>query len=296
MSLRRPCIAATIAVCALAVAGCSDTQSAQPSDVNTAASFASGSSMDKLRASGRIRIGVKFDQPGMGYKKAGSHEPSGFDIEIAKIVAGGLGIQPNKIQWVQTTSQNREKFLESGKVDLVVASYTMNNARRAVVGQAGPYFVTGQQLLVRKDRGISGAKDVKGKKVCAAKGSTSVRAIKNSYQATPVQLATYGQCVAQLRGGSVDAVSTDGAILLGYAAQDPRELEVVGEPIDEAGYGVGYRKGDTGMCNFIDDTLQKAFRNGSWDNALMTTLWKTSGLLPRHPDVMESCTGSGTAS
>lgn len=291
MSLRRRRLAATFSLCTLAVAGCADTESTQRPDAGTAATFASGSTMAELHAAGRIKIGVKFDQPGLGYKRPGSHQPTGFDIEIAKFIAGRLGIRPENIQWVETESQNRERFLRTGKVDLVLATYTINDARRKVVGQAGPYYVTGQQLLVRKDGGLSSEDDVQGKRVCSARGSTSIKAITEKYRATPVQLDTYSQCVERLRGNSVDAVSTDGAILLGYVAQHPQELKVIGEPTGEGGYGVGYRKGDTEMCEFINYSLQRAFRTGTWDNALFTTLWKTVGSLPDHP-ALEPCAGS----
>ncbi|MFG3257707.1 glutamate ABC transporter substrate-binding protein [Streptomyces sp. NPDC048172] len=240
--------------------------------------FPQGSTMEKLNKSGTIRIGVKYDQPGIGYRKPGSDGPEGFDIEMARIIAGQLGIKPEKIKWVETQSQNREKFLRDKTVDLVLASYSITPERRKLVGMAGPYYETGQQLLVRKgDKKVKRPKDIAGKQVCSAKGATSIPRIRKDYRAQPVARDTYTQCVKQLLNGSVDAVTTDGAMLLGYAAQKPEKLKVIGEQISSERYAVGYRKGDAEMCDFINQTLTHSFRDSTWTDALNKTLWKTIG-------------------
>ena len=98
--------------------------------------------------------------------------PTGFDPEIAKILAAGARHRPgsDKSSGSETISDNREPFLQKGKVDLVLASYSITDERRAVVGQAGPYYVTGQQLLVKKDSDIKSIDDIKGKEVCSVTG------------------------------------------------------------------------------------------------------------------------------
>ena len=141
---------------------------------NAADSFDDGTRMKELADDGTIRIGVKYDQPGIGFKGAADDTPVGFDPEMGKILAGQLGIAPEDIEWVETISDNREPFLQSGEVDLVIASYSITPERRQVVGQAGPYYVTGQQLLVRSDSDIDSLEDIKGKEVCSVTGSTSL--------------------------------------------------------------------------------------------------------------------------
>ncbi|MGP3982303.1 glutamate ABC transporter substrate-binding protein [Streptomyces sp. KR80] len=290
MAVRRKAFAAGITVCLAAVltlTGCggTDTEADEPVWVEPNPTFPAGSTMERLHTSGKIKIGVKFDQPGVGFKKPGSDRPEGFDIEVAQIIAGKLGIEPEKIQWVEALPKNRERFLQNGTVDLVVATYSITPERRKIVGLAGPYYVTGQQLLVRKgDTSISGPKDLKGKRVCSAAGSTSIKNVEEKYQAQPVPYGTYTECVEQLLDEKVDAVTTDGALLLGYAAEKPNELEVVGEPFSEERYGVGYRKGDQQMCEFLNKTLDRSYRDGTWVDALSKTLWKTSGAVP-YPDV-----------
>lgn len=237
-----------------------------------------------LADAGTIKIGVKFDQPGVSNKEPGSDAPVGFDDEVGKIIAGRLGIKADKIKWVETVSDNRESFLQNGTVDLVIASYSITPDRRKVVGQAGPYYVTGQQLLVRKDEAdkITGPEALKDVKVCSVQGSTSLDRVEKEYGAKPVPFATYSECVDQLENKTVDAVTTDGAILLGYAAQK-KDLTVVGKPFSEERYGIGYKKDAPGMCQFINETLQKSYDDGSWADAFKATLGKSGVDTPDKP-------------
>jgi glutamate transport system substrate-binding protein len=251
--------------------------------------FAEGTTMAELQEQGSIIIGVKYDQPGIGFLEAGEETPEGFDIEMGKILAAGLGIEEGEIEWKETISDNREPFLQNGEVDIVLASYSITDERRQVVGQAGPYYVTGQQLLVASDDdSIGGPEDLEGKDVCSVTGSTSIETVEKEYGATPRGFDTYSECVDQLLNGSVDAVTTDGAILLGYAAEDPDELKVVGEPFSEERYGVGYELGDTEFCTYIQDTIQAAQEDGTWAEAYEATLGVTTEETPEPPE-MDEC-------
>ena len=252
-------------------------------------SFAPGSTPDKLAKAGKITIGVKFDQPGIGYKEPGADMPTGFDIEMGRMVAAGLGIPDDKINWKETISDNRENFIQNGTVDLVIASYSITDDRRKEVGQAGPYYVTGQQLLVRKDNStIKGPQDLKGAKVCSVEGSTSLQRVQDEYGAKPVPFGTYSECVDQLKNKTVDAVTTDGAILAGYAAQDS-DLKVVGQPFSEERYGIGYKKGDTQMCQYLNDTIQKSYDSGQWKSAFEATLGKAAGVKTPSQPKLDPC-------
>jgi glutamate transport system substrate-binding protein len=251
--------------------------------------FAEGTTMAELQEQGSIIIGVKYDQPGIGFLEAGEETPEGFDIEMGKILAAGLGIEEGDIEWKETISDNREPFLQNGEVDIVLASYSITDERRQVVGQAGPYYVTGQQLLVASDDdSIGGPEDLEGKDVCSVTGSTSIETVEKEYGATPRGFDTYSECVDQLLNGSVDAVTTDGAILLGYAAEDPDELKVVGEPFSEERYGVGYELGDTEFCTYIQETIQAAQEDGTWAEAYEATLGVTTEETPEPPE-MDEC-------
>jgi glutamate transport system substrate-binding protein len=257
---------------------------------NAADAFEDGTRMKELAESGDVTIGVKYDQPGIGFKGATDDAPSGFDPEMAKILAASLGIAPEDITWKETISDNREPFLVSGEVDLVLASYSITDERRAEVGQAGPYYVTGQQLLVKSDSDIDSLDDVKGTEVCSVTGSTSLDNIQ-AEGATPRGFDTYSECVDQVLDGSVDAMTTDGAILLGYAAEHPDELKVVVEPFSEERYGVGYSPDHPEMCQWINDTLTESFDDGTWSEAFDITLGEAGVDAPEQPE-LDPCPAS----
>ncbi|WEV79426.1 glutamate ABC transporter substrate-binding protein [Janibacter cremeus] len=291
MALKKTKAFATMAALALTLAACGG-GGGDDVAVEDSPEFDSGTTMAELADAGKVTIGVKFDQPGIGYMPPGADVPEGFDIEMAKIVAGKLGIAPEDITWKETVSDNREPFLENGTVDLVLASYSITPERREVVGQAGPYYVTGQQLLVReedKDK-ITGPDDLEGVKTCSVTGSTSIKTVEEEFGAEPVPFDTYSACVTQLENGSVDVVTTDGAILLGYAAETPDELEVVGEAFSEERYGIGFQKDDAEMCEFLTTTLTDSFEDGSYDEAFQSTLGESGVETPEPPAVDEGCT------
>ena len=277
----------SLAACGNAGGGDSESVDVKVDD-KAASNFEDGTKMKELADSGKITIGVKFDQPGIGFKGATDDAPTGFDPEIGKILAASLGIDAADITWKETISDNREPFLQKGEVDLVIASYSITDDRRKVVGQAGPYYVTGQQLLVKKGSDIKSVDDIKGKEVCSVTGSTSLDNVE-AKGAKPRGFDTYSECRDQVADGSVDSMTTDGAILLGYAALDPDNLEVVGEPFSEERYGVGYSKDSPEMCQWITDTIKKAEDDGTYEKAFKATLGKSGVDTPEAPE-MDACT------
>lgn len=279
------------AVMALALAACGGSNDggggSSDTDVAESPEFAEGSKMAKLAEKGSITIGTKFDQPGLGFLKPGDDVPSGFDIEMGKYVAAQLGIAEDDINWKETVSDNREPFLQNGTADIVIASYSITPERAKLVGFAGPYYVTGQQLLVReedKDK-ITGPKDLKNVKACSVTGSTSLANVVEDYGANPVPFDTYSACVRQLKNGTVDVVTTDGSILLGYAAQAPEDLEVVGDEFSEERYGIGYNKKQTQMCQFLSDTIKQSYEDGYWEKAFESTLGQSGAETPEPPEL-----------
>lgn len=251
--------------------------------------FEAGTTMAELSEAGTIKIGTKFDQPGLGAVSLESEEPEGFDVEMGKIVAASLGIEPEGIEWVETVSANREAFIENGTVDIVIATYTINDERKEVIDFAGPYYVAGQDLLVAADDdSINGPDDLAGKRVCAASGSTPIERIREDYpDAEPVEFDTYSECVDQLQAGQVDAVSTDDIILAGYAA-DPQyegEFRVVGETFSEEPYGIGLQKGDDDFRTFLNDVIEESYEDGTWEASFDATLGASGYEAPEPPEV-----------
>lgn len=238
-------------------------------------SLSGSPTFDKIKSNGKITIGVKEDQPGLGFKDPATGEYSGCDIEIARWMAASLGLSADKIQFQAIASSNREQALANGQVDLYVGTYSITDKRKALVDFAGPYFVTGQGLLVKKDNtSINSEKDLAGKTVCSATGSTPIQNIKAKFPDTKTtEFDLYSKCVEQVKNGSADALTTDQAILLGYAAQDPDNLKVVGPPFTTEKYGIGVKKGDTALRTFLNDTLTKG--KDVWTKIYDSTLGKS---------------------
>ena len=130
-------------------------------------------------ASDKIKIGIKFDQPGVGYKDG--NEYKGFDVDVAKYVANELGYPAEKIEFISTPSANRETALQNKQVDMIFASYSITDKRKESVAFAGPYLVAGQDLLVPVDSTITGPEDLDGKTLCSVTGSTSAQKVKDTY-------------------------------------------------------------------------------------------------------------------
>ena len=221
-------------------------------------------------------VGVKNDQPGLGQFDPTTNTYSGFDIEIARMIAANLGFDPKtEIDYVVVQSAAREDAISRGDVDYYVGTYTINDKRKERVGFAGPYFVAGQDLLVKKDNtDITGPQTLQGKTVCSVTGSTPIQRVREqNLTQNIVEFQTYCQCVDQLLQGQVDAVTTDDAILKGYAAQQPDELKVVGKTFSEEPYGIGVpqrrhraaRRRSTTSC-------RRRYDDGTWQEIYDATL------------------------
>ncbi|WP_324273800.1 transporter substrate-binding domain-containing protein [Blastococcus brunescens] len=202
MSFRRSALVATLSVVALTAAACGggDDSAAPEPEVADAPEFEAGTTMAEIAESGSITIGTKFDQPGFGLETLDG-ELEGFDVEVAKIIAAELGIAPEDIQWEQTPSAVREEVIEGGEVDMVVATYTINDERAERITFAGPYYEAGQQIMVAADNDeITGPESFTENPdltVCSVTGSTPSEQIRQ-YLADPGSQLTlfdeYSQC------------------------------------------------------------------------------------------------------
>ncbi len=241
---------------------------------------------------GKVVVGVKFDQPGLGLKEGNNN--TGFDVEVARYVAKELGY--TDVEFKESPSAQRETLLQSDQVKMIFATYSITDDRKQKVSFAGPYFIAGQDLLVKSDdTAITGPDSLNGKKLCSVTGSTSAKKVKDNY-ANQVQLQeydTYSKCVEALNAGTIDAVTTDNVILAGFAAQEQYKgkLKVVGKPFSEERYGVGIKKGDADLCGKINTALEKMQSDGSWEKALESTVG-ASGFKPdstKNPPKPDAC-------
>jgi glutamate transport system substrate-binding protein len=271
----------------LALAACGGDDGGDGGQANEGASFAEGTTMARLKDAGKVTVGTKFDQPLFGLKNL-EGKPEGFDVEIAKLIAGEMGISADNISWVETVSANREPFIQQDKVDFVVATYTINDERKQVVDFAGPYYEAGQDIMVAKGNpeAIAGPDDLAGKKVCSVTGSTPAENIRENYpEADLTEFDVYSKCAEALKNGQVQAVTTDNVILLGLISQDEESFELVGKPFTKEPYGIGLKKGDTEFRTFINDTLEKIEQDGRWKAAWDATAGKVATETPTPPAI-----------
>jgi glutamate transport system substrate-binding protein len=177
---------------------------------------------------------------------------------------------------VQAPSAQRETLLSTGQVDMVVATYSITDARKEKVSFAGPYFIAGQDLLVRADdSSITGPESLKGKKLCSVTGSTSAQKVKDAYPGVQLQeFATYSECLPALANKGVDALTTDDTILAGFASQPEYagKFKVVGKPFSQEKYGIGLKKGDTATCEKVNAAITAMIQDGSWQKAIDANL------------------------
>lgn len=286
---RKGFLAAAAAAAVLALSACSGGSLGSSTDptVVEKPTFSAGTTMEKLSRAGKITVGTKFDQPLFGQVGLDG-KPVGFDVEIAKLIAAKLGIPADKIQWTETVSANREPFIEQGKVDVVIASYSITDKRKQVVGFAGPYYEAGQALMVnRDDNSITKPEDVKGKKVCSVTGSTPASTIVDKYGAELVPAATYSACLEPLHNKQVVAVTTENAVLAGFVNKEPDAFKLASEEtFSTEPYGIGLKKDDAVFRNWINDQLEEFGKDGSYKKAWEATAGTVIKTVPELPAIV----------
>ncbi|MBB4909263.1 glutamate ABC transporter substrate-binding protein [Actinophytocola algeriensis] len=228
--------------------------------------FATNTAMQRIHARGKLIVGVDQNTYQFGYRDPSTGQLQGFDIDMAKEIAKAIFGDPEAIQFKVLTSAQRVPAVKNGDVDLVVETMTINCERREDVEFSSVYYLAGQRVLVKEKSGFDGIRSLAGKKVCAAKGSTSIARIVNvDTDPRPVGIGVDGwtDCLVMLQQNQVDAVSTDDTILAGLRAQDPF-TEVVGEPLANEPYGMAMSKESPEFTRFVNAVLEQLRTSGRW--------------------------------
>ncbi|MER7486760.1 glutamate ABC transporter substrate-binding protein [Streptomyces sp. NPDC126497] len=218
----------------------------------------------------KIKIGIKYDQPGLGQKTPQGYE--GFDVDVATYVAKKLGYDEDQIEWKESKSADRETMLQRGDVDFIAATYSITPERQEKVDFAGPYLLAHQDVLLRADDDkIKSPEDLNNAKLCSVTGSTSAQNVKDKL-APKAQLQpypTYSACLPGLQNGAVDALTTDDSILAGYAAQSQfkGKFKLGGFKLTNENYGIGVKKGSD-LKDKINKALEEMVADKSWEKAV----------------------------
>ncbi|MCK2221389.1 transporter substrate-binding domain-containing protein [Actinomadura sp. ATCC 31491] len=237
--------------------------------------------VDKVATTGKIVIGVKGDLPGVGLQNGDAFD--GFDIELARRLAAGLGAK--ETSFVRVSRDDRPTGLAQGKLDLVVATYVIERDRGAF---AGPYYLAHRDILVRSGSGIDKLGDLTGKRVCAP-NSPSVGEVQDRVKVKPVVADNYAECMDYLRSDKVDAVPGEDLILAGFADREPQRYKILGAKLSNERYGVGIRPGDAATCKAVNGIIADLYRTGAMKDLLTRYFGKVDFEPELGQPAMEAC-------
>jgi polar amino acid transport system substrate-binding protein len=265
-----------------APASCDPLASLRPGALPPPGQPPAGSTMAAIVQRGRLIVGVSQNTFLFGHRDSRTNELVGFEIDLSREIARVLFGDPNRIQFRAMTAAERIPALKNGDVDLVVRAMTMTCDRWQEISFSTEYFTGGQRLLVPVDSPVRSIDDMGGKKVCAATGSTNITAIAAA-RSKPIPVAAPDalDCMVLLQQGQIDAVSTDDAILAGFAAQDP-STKVVGPAFAAAPYGIGVKKENADLVRFVNGVLDRVRSDGTWTTIYQRWL-ATLGPAPAPP-------------
>jgi polar amino acid transport system substrate-binding protein len=235
-----------------------------------------------IKSRGRLIVGLDIGSNLFSFRDPITGEIVGFDVDIAGEVARDIFGTPSQVEYRILSSADRVAALQNNQVDVVVKTMSITCERKKLVNFSTVYLVANQRILAPRDSTISQASDLSGKRVCAVKGTTSLRRVQE-INPSPiiVSVVTWADCLVALQQRQVDAVSTDDSILAGLVSQDPY-LHIVGPSMNEEPYGIGINLEKTGLVRFVNGTLERIRRDGTW-NTLYRKWLSVLGPVPAPP-------------
>jgi polar amino acid transport system substrate-binding protein len=223
-----------------------------------------GSYMAAIRRRGRLVAGVDQNTLLFGYLRPSTGKIEGFEIDLLREVARAIFGDPDRVDLKALTTTQRLPSVQSGAVDIVADAVSMTCDRRRQVAFSSVYFDAGQRLLVPATSRVRSLRDLRGRRVCATSGSTTLQRISRSpAKPIPFPVAQRTDCLVALQQGRVDAVSSDDTILLGFRAQDPN-TKIVGPRIHDEPYGMAIARGHPEFVRFVNGVLDRLRRDGTW--------------------------------
>ena len=219
---------------------------------------------------GHLTIGVKCDLPPFGYLDAqGRHV--GYDVEIAQQLSEAAFHQPDRIRYVCVTTTSRIPALQSGRIDMIIATLSWTKARARMIGYSTPYFEASGRLLVRAGSGITSPADLGGKTVVTTRGSVYVTWARSCLKGTTVQQVDgIEAAVTALTQGRASGVLYDDAYLLGLVHANP-SLEIASTTFLPLPWGIGVKKNATALRAWINAALAQLQAGDEFERALEST-------------------------
>jgi putative glutamine transport system substrate-binding protein len=226
--------------------------------------------LEAIRKAGVIKVGVKSDVPGFGLLNTATNQYEGFEIELAKLIAGDLLGDPSKVAFTPVTAKTRGPLLDNGELDLIIATFTVTEERKLTYNLSSTYYTDAVGMLVKKSSGIKGLADLNGKTIGVAQSATSRAAIDEAAKAAGATLkfaefSTYPEIKAALDSGRVDVFSVDRSILAGYL---DNESEILPDRFSPQEYGVASKLANKELAAYIDGLIVKWLADGTIDRLI----------------------------
>ena len=250
------------------------------------AAMPSGSYMAEIQKRGRLIAGVSSDTLLLGSRSPLTGQIQGFDIEMLRAVSKAIFNDPNKIEFRVITTAQRIDVLSgdpADDVDIVARAMTITCVRWEQIDFSTQYYLAGQKVLVAKGSPVKAMEDLKGKKVCAPNGSTSMTKLRTFPGLIPVGADTHTGCLVLFQKGAVDAITGDDTILAGLAAQDPYASVVKAPAFTSEPYGLGISNKNPEFVKFVNGVLAQMRADGQWTTAYNTWLKAALGPAPAPP-------------
>lgn len=220
--------------------------------------------MAAIAGRGRLIVGLDIGSNPFSFRDPLTGDIQGFDVDVAREISRAIFDTPDRIEYRVLSSGERVAALRAHTVDVVVKTMSITCDRQRDVDFSAPYYVASQRILAVRNSHITEPRDLAGKRVCAARGVTSIGRLQSIVPTVRmVATTTWADCLVLLQQSAVTAVSTDDAILAGLAVQDPW-LQVVGPSLGTEYYGVGIPQGQDDMVRFVNAVLASITANGRW--------------------------------
>ena len=253
--------------------------------------FEAGTTMAKVANSGELRVGTRFDHPGLSARNLRG-EQEGFEIDMVRYIAAALGVPADRIVWTEANSASREQLIQQDKVDLVAATLSISEKRRKVISFGGPYLDLTDDLVtaIGNPKGVVDPQTPAGIKVCSTLGGAVSAAVRKEFpDANLIEFDVSSKCIDALKNGSVDALATQGPIGAGYVSKDQKDIEMINAPFTREKWGVGILKGDVEFCEFLNKTITRFYTDGSADTAWANSLGQYTDQRAELPE-LQPCT------
>jgi glutamate transport system substrate-binding protein len=233
--------------------------------IASAETFPSGSTMEAIQKKGKVVVGTSLDGPGFSLLNPTTNKAEGFEIDLAKYLAKRLTGSESNVEFVPVLSANRFAFVQTGRVDISLATATINDERKKIIGFAGPYYLAGQDVLVGKNSNIQTLNDLNGKSVCVVTGTDSAaNLLKVAPKAEIHSLADEKSCAEAVSDGRFAALTDDGAVLVPFVKLQPDRVRILGKPFTKEPYGIVVKHDDVQFRNWINTELETMIKNGEW--------------------------------